>query len=126
MPSCAVRGRGAPRSVNACLAAEAHLEHWSELSAPEDQQYISAPAIRQEVVAAATRSVLDPAFRPVYGWVTAHGFFALFWSVVGDWSAAAVHFRAVGDYDASLPWEYYYGEAPSVYRRHRDTALARG
>jgi hypothetical protein len=115
-----------PGSVNGQLVAAGHLEHWATLSGTEAQAYLASSAVQAEVAAAASHSVLNPAFLPVFGWVVAHGYFALFHSVAGNRAAAAVHFQAIRSFDASLPWTYFYGEAEARYTTHRAAALPKG
>lgn len=115
-----------PGSVNGSLVVEAHLEHWAALSGAEQSAYLRAPAVQQEISFVAGQSLLNPAFRPVYGWVVAHGYFALFHSLAGNLPAAAVHFRAVEGFDPSSVWGYYVNDVESTFQRHRAAALARG
>jgi hypothetical protein len=113
-------------SMNAVLIVQAHMEHWSDLPDKERAAYLGSPAVRDQVAAAAHQSVLHPAFRRCYGWVDAHGWFALYHSQVGDLAAAAAHFRAVGEFDLSAPWSSFFGDSEQRFQQHRAAALAKG
>ena len=112
-------------ALNAGLVAEAHLEHWMDLKGNERAEYLRRPDVHQELVEAADRSVLHPAFRRSYGWVTVQGAFAAMLSLIGDLPRAAVHFRALGNLASEYPWSYL-GKPADAYVRHRDAALAKG
>ena len=114
-----------PGALNAGLVAEAHLEHWVDLEKSEQTEYLRRPDVHRELAEAADRSVLHPAFRRTYGWVTVQGTFALMFSLIGDLPRAAVHFRALGNLATEFPWNYL-GDPAKAYIRHRDAALAKG
>ena len=104
--------------------ADAHLEHWLDLPAREDDAYLRQPEVRAEIFEAAGRSVLHPQWRPgTPGWVTAHSTFAMMFILLGELPAAAVHFRAMGGYGSKHPWEYL-GDPAAEFVKHRDAALA--
>jgi hypothetical protein len=113
-----------PGSLNATLVVQAHLEHWGELPHSEEQAYLTNPAVRNDVIAAAQHSLLHPNFRPDHGWVRAHGTYALYYSLAGDPATAAIHFEMAGPYDVSDVWNSHYGEPKPTYERHRAAALA--
>lgn len=115
-----------PGALNPVLVVDAHLAHWHTLDGKERSAYLSSPAVRESVAWAAAHSVLHPSFRPAYNWVAAHCSFAMYHSVVGDWRAAAVHFRAMGPYALTEPWSYFFGNATGVFHKHRAAALAKG
>lgn len=114
-----------PGALNAGLVAEAHLEHWLDLNKSERTEYLRRPDVHRELVEAADRSVLHPAFRRTYGWVTVQGAFAALFSLIGDLPRAAVHFRALGNLASQYPWSYL-GDPAEAYTRHRAAALAKG
>lgn len=115
-----------PGAPNALLVAEAHIEHWLELPAPENAEYLRRPDVRAEVFEAAARSVLHPHSRPLdLGWRNAHSTFAMIFSVMGEPAAAAPHFRALGNLAYEAPW-YYLGDPATAFREHRANALAGG
>jgi hypothetical protein len=113
-------------SLNAALIVEGHLERWVELSGKASNAYLRDPAVRDEVARAAAHSVLHPAFRPAYNWVSAHSTFALYHSLAGDYSAAAVHFRAMGPYAVIEPWTYVLPQGLDQFRQQRARALKKG
>ena len=115
-----------PGSLNGVLVVQAHLEHWATLSGKDAAEYLRSPKVRDEVTAAASHSLLHPAFRPVYPWVNAHGWFALYQSLVGNLPAAAVHFRAVGPFSPSQPWSDFFDDPQKRFQLHRAAALAKG
>ncbi len=119
--------RNAPAgALNAGLVAEVHLEHWIDLETKNERaQYLRRPDVHEELVRAAERSVLHPAFARPYGWVSVEGVFAALFAVAGDLKRAAVHFRALGNLASSYPWSML-GDPAAVYTRHRAAALAKG
>ncbi|MGC9665562.1 hypothetical protein ACNTMW_03290 [Planosporangium sp. 12N6] len=112
-------------ALSAAVVAEGHLERWLDLSDKEGAAYLRQPAVQQELVEAASRSVLHPSFRPAYGWVLAHNLFAAVFSLAGRYREAAVHFRAVGHLASRFPWAYLGTEAPA-FERYRAEALQKG
>ncbi|GII23813.1 hypothetical protein [Planosporangium mesophilum] len=112
-------------ALNAVLVAEGHLERWLDLGRAEGAKYLNQPQVQQELVAAATRSVLHPSFQPRYGWVLAHSTFAMVFSLAGRHQHAAVHFRALGNLASESPWTYL-GDPAQAFQRHRAEALAKG
>ena len=111
-------------SLNASLVAWAHIEHWMELSEADQAGYLARQEIQQELVDAANRSVLHPAFRKVHGWVSAHSSFAMAFSLAGNHSTAARHFEALGDLASESPWSYLPDAAAGIQRHRAAAALA--
>ncbi|WP_329369811.1 hypothetical protein [Streptomyces sp. NBC_01483] len=118
---------GAPEgTLNAGLVAEAHIEHWLDLSAGRERnEYLGQSHVHAELVEAAERSVSHPQFRREYGWVGVQGHFAALFSLIGDTARAAAHFRALGNLASEFPWSYL-GKPAEAYVRHRDAVLAHG
>ncbi|MFC4498597.1 MULTISPECIES: hypothetical protein [Streptomyces] len=117
---------GAPEgALNGCLVAEVHMERWLDLRGQEREEYLRQGHVRAELVEAAERSALHPGFHRGYGWVSAQGYFAALFSLMGDTARAAVCFRRLGNLASEYPWRYL-GDPSDAYTRHRDTALARG
>src|SRR4051812_2116505 len=58
-----------PGSHTGVLVAEAHIEHWLELDAEADLQYLRSPQVMSELHEAGRLSVWNPNFRRTYGWV---------------------------------------------------------
>jgi hypothetical protein len=75
------------------------------------------------VYRAAERSIDHPDFRPVYGWVGVHNWFAFMFSRIGDYPRAANSFRVLGRFVAAEPW---WGDKLAQFRSFRDKALAGG
>ncbi|MER8030888.1 hypothetical protein ABTZ78_18230 [Streptomyces bauhiniae] len=73
----------------------------------------------------AGRSVAHPDFARGYGWVGVEGTYAALFSLMGDTTRAAHHFRALGNLASEFPWSYL-GKPAEAYVKHRDAALARG
>jgi hypothetical protein len=113
-------------TLNGMLVVEGHIEHSLELGGDElGGTYVREPRVRQEVTEAATRSVLHPACQRGPSWYRAHGMFALYQNLAGNYPAAAVHFRALGNLASQYPWAYL-GDPAVEFQRHRARALAKG
>lgn len=113
-------------ALNGVLVAEGHLERWLDLGRGEKgAAYLREPQVQQEIMTAAARSVLHPDCRSGPAWPIAHGAFALIHSLVGNYPAAAHHFRALGQFATRFPWSYA-GDPATVFQQYRATALARG
>lgn len=118
---------GAPGgAMNGGLVAEAHMEHWLALRGQEREQYLRQDHVRIELVEAAERSALHPHFHRGYGWITAQGYFAALFSLMGETPRAAVCFDALGNLASDYPWSELGKDAAATFVRHRDAALARG
>ncbi|GAB3826279.1 hypothetical protein [Dactylosporangium cerinum] len=104
----------------------AHLERHSAADTDTDAAaHLRDPAVVAEIHLVADRTVRHPAFQPGYRVYTAHDYFAMLFSLMGDHAAAAPHFRALHGRRTPF-WEWYFGDAGTAYARHRDRALARG
>ncbi|WP_455360366.1 hypothetical protein [Streptomyces sp. SYSU K21746] len=114
-----------PGSHSAAVIAQAHLERWQNVGHGEDVRCLRDPAIRAELLAAAQKSVLHPAYRPGFHWIGAHGYFAAVHSLAGNHVDAAPHFRVLGNCASEFPWTLL-GHQEAVFVRHRKTALAKG
>lgn len=112
-------------ALSGVLVAQAHAEHWLELPADEREIYLRQPEIRDEVIAAASRSVLHPDCRPGQEKTSGHGAFAMILSLIGDHAAAAPHFRNLAEPPTGMPW-CYLDDHMAAFQRHRAAALARG
>ncbi|MBE1493854.1 hypothetical protein H4696_000954 [Amycolatopsis lexingtonensis] len=113
---------GDPQGV---LVPELYLEHWLELEPEAGGDYLRQPGIHEEITAAASASVLHPAYRSRFGWVAAHSTFAMAFSLIGDLPRAAVHFRVLGGRASEAPW-HYFPDRVAAHARYRDRALAKG
>jgi hypothetical protein len=119
--------RAAPDgSLAGSLVAEAHVERMIGIGTDgPGVKHLRQPAVSQELIEAAHRSVLHPAFRPGYGWVGAHSAFSFVFSLLGDHRRAAVSFRVLGDLPSTYPWNYL-PNAEATYRHHRRLAMRKG
>ncbi|MFE5141616.1 hypothetical protein ACFRDV_28820 [Streptomyces fagopyri] len=93
-------------SAAGSLVALAHIEHWMELRGVEADTYLRNISVRNDLRAAAERSVLHPAHRPGWDSVAAHSAFAMAFSLGGHHGDAARHFTVLGDRASEFPWEY--------------------
>jgi hypothetical protein len=115
-----------PGSRAGVLIAEAHLERWLDLDAePEAVAYLRQPEVQQELMDAGGRSVLHAGYQGGYHWASDHSTFAMLFSRAGNYPAAAVHFRALGNALALAPWDYLPG-GEKTFHTERARALAKG
>jgi len=98
---------GAP---NAVLVAEAHFDRWLSLGNPH--KYFRGPEVRDEILAAAHRSVLHPDFRRDVGWVQVLNTFAMAFDQMHERELSATMFAALGPYVSELPWAYLLHGSP--------------
>ena len=109
--------------LSAALVVDGHLERWLGLKRGWSAlRYLRQSRVREEIHLAAERSVLHKSFKKTYGWVPVHSSFAMALSLIGDYSAAAVHFRALGNYANRVPWAYL-GNPTTKFVEHRTRAL---
>ncbi|GAA2622002.1 hypothetical protein GCM10010399_61510 [Dactylosporangium fulvum] len=116
--------RGGPDGSLASLAlVEAHIEIGMDWD--DDRKlvaYLQRSDVRAELNEAADRSVRHSAFRrDGYHAITAHNLFALVFSKMGDFRAAAEHFRFVGDHGTGF-WDYF-GDEKVVFSAMRSKTL---
>ncbi|MEE6258040.1 DUF4034 domain-containing protein [Plantactinospora sonchi] len=88
------------------LVVVAHIEKWLSLPRGEDDEYISSPEVRAEIVAAAEKSILHPAFTPGFGWLPRANTFAMGLEKAGAFNAAGQVFDLLGDQVTEWPWQY--------------------
>jgi hypothetical protein len=117
----AASGSAPEGSLLGALVPDAHVERWMER--PGAGYWVS-PAVRDELHAAAARSVFHPSFTPRPGWVWAMNLFAYGFSMTGDRQAAAACFGALGDRVTEYPWTYdtVLGRPEKAYAKHRARA----
>jgi len=113
-----------PGKLTGGLVAEAHVEHWFDLPAAEQKVYLADPAVRDELVEAAERSIWHADFARDAGWVAAASAFAMAFGLVGDQRSAAASFTVLGDLAADFPWEYLDGDVAGTVRDRRKRAYA--
>lgn len=113
-------------TLSPVVVVQGHLERWIDLGGEQaGEDYLSQPRVVDEVTAAAYASVLHASYRPTYGWVEAHGYFAMFFSLVRRDSWAAVHFRTLGNFASDAPWKYFNDPA-AAFNARRDLAFVAG
>ncbi|MFD1658957.1 hypothetical protein ACFSL4_12245 [Streptomyces caeni] len=105
------------------LVAEAHIEHWLDLSGAEGTQYMRNVSVRNDLRHAAQVSVLHPDYRPGWDWIRGHSAFALAFSLGGHLADAARHFAALGSTASTSSWQYL-GDWKSQFVKYRAAALA--
>jgi hypothetical protein len=113
-----------PGALNFSMVAEAHIEHWLDLSSPDDDVYMSSIPVRADLREAANASVFHPAFQRVPGWVTAVSAFAMAFSLAQDWAPAAACFRTLGPFGSEWPWQYLRGGPTTAIVQNRQKAYA--
>jgi hypothetical protein len=109
-------------SLLGALIPDAHVE----LSVDDRGGYWTSPAVREELHAAAARSVFHPDYTHRVGSVRAMNLFAYAFSMTGDRQAAHACFAALGDRVTEYPWTYdtVLAHAGKAYARHRAKAAA--
>lgn len=88
------------------LVVVAHIEKWLSLPRGEDDEYVSSPQVRTEILAATEKSLLHPAFTPGFGWIPRANTFAMGLEKAGEFEAAARVFDMIGDQVSEWPWTY--------------------
>lgn len=91
---------------SAIVVVDAHMEHWVDLDGAENATYWQRADVRQEVRAAAERSVLHPAFAMTWGWAAVASGFAAALSRIDDLPAAAFCFQKLGTVATDDGWSY--------------------
>ncbi|MEU9760881.1 hypothetical protein [Streptomyces sp. NPDC047985] len=114
-----------PGSHAGRLVAQFHLERWLGDTNYGHSDYLRPTAVRDDILAAAARSVGHPDYRPGFHWVGDHNDFAGALCLGGHHREAAPFFRTLGDKATELPWEYT-GDKGIQFLKHRKTALAKG
>jgi hypothetical protein len=115
-----------PGAHNAVLIVDAHVEHWASLPNTESETYFDRPNVRQEIMAAAERSVLHPDFDRGMGWVYPMSMFALGFCLISEWTLAKRCFLELGPYADDWGWQYLKGGAEAAFIRCRAWAMERG
>jgi hypothetical protein len=88
------------------VLASAHIEYWLDLPAGQDDIYMTAPAVRADLIAAAEKSVLHPDFVRVPGWASRANTLAMALHMGHEWTYAARVFDVIGDNVTEWPWFY--------------------
>ena len=119
--------RTAPAGSLGLLAVLAgHMERFQASdSDAEGTALLRVPAVVAQIHQVADQTVRHPAFQGGYRFHTAHDYFAMLFSLIGDHAAAAPHFRALAGRRTPL-WASYFDNPGTAYANLRDRALARG
>jgi hypothetical protein len=107
------------------VVALAHIEMWLDSPKGEAQQgYFRSPAVRQEVMDAARRSILSRNYAPpsrALSWAD-RNVFAFCFRLMHDYAAQLDQMRLIGPHVVSFPWSYQ-GKAGQKYEAHRQYAF---
>jgi len=101
------------------LTAAAHMEHWLELPAGEDEEYLRSDEVTAQLYTAANRSVLHPDYVRRPRWPTMHNAFAMAFAYSGEIHTAGVLFDEIGDLVTAWPWQYN-GRPVEAFLRSRN------
>jgi hypothetical protein len=95
-----------PGTLSGAVVADAHVEHAFTFDHEyHTNSYLGQEEVREALRAAASQTVLHPAFQPAHGWVEAHSAFAFTLFRAGDYESAAPHFAALGMRVHAHPWD---------------------
>ncbi|HUN37363.1 MAG TPA: DUF4034 domain-containing protein [Trebonia sp.] len=107
------------------VVALAHIEMWLDSAKGEAQQgYFRSQAVKDEVMAAAQRSILSPNYAPEgipLSWAD-RGVFAFCFRLMREYAAQLDQMRLIGPYVVAFPWSYQ-GKAGVKYEAHRQHAF---
>lgn len=116
----------APGTLGGAVVADAHIEHaFTNDQLDRIRDYLYQRKVREELGAAAARTVLHPDFEPTHGWVGAHSAFAFALYEGGDLARAARHFAALGNQAKPYGWEMMSRDWKALFRMARGVAGAR-
>lgn len=107
------------------VIALAHIEAWLDRSAEKQRTYFSQPAVKDEVRAAAARSIRSPRYQvadSVLQWSDRNAF-AFCFRQMGDWDAQLAQMEIIGTRITQAPWQYLSGGAGAAYERARQHAV---
>jgi hypothetical protein len=110
---------GAPEGHRlGCVIAMAHIEDWVE---SDRENCLITPEIQDELLDAAERSVLHPAYVRRPGWQHDFNMFAMALSLASESIASPRVFRELGGAYTSWPWRYM-AQPEKMYARARRNA----
>ncbi|MBT8227521.1 MAG: hypothetical protein HKP61_10795, partial [Dactylosporangium sp.] len=113
-----------PGAPNAGALLTGHFEHWLDLPDDDSGGYFRRPEVRQDLVTAAAKSVLDPNCVPGKSTTYCHEAFALAFSLMGEPALARPHFAAIADTcPAGTPWRWMH-DPQRRFADYRAIALA--
>lgn len=117
--------RDAPLGSNSpAVIALCHIEHWYSIGRGKPgRAYMGSPAVHNELMEAAQRSVLHPSHRLDPIGVEARSAFAMAFYAGGHFADAAVQLQSLGDRATSFPW-YYEADTVDDLNRVYQTILS--
>jgi hypothetical protein len=105
--------------------AIAHIEMWLDAEHGEPQQtYFHAESVKQEVMAAARRSILSPNYfrnGTLLSWPE-RNIFAFCFRLMREYGAQLEQMRLIGPHVTEDPWNYQ-GRPGVFYEKHRQLAF---
>ncbi|MEU0971194.1 hypothetical protein ABZ357_39470 [Streptomyces sp. NPDC005917] len=101
-----------------CVIAMAHIEDWVE---SDHKNCLRSPEIQDELVEAAERSILDPAYVRRPGWQRDFNMFAMALSLASVSTATPRVFRELQGAYTPWPWEYMAQPEQMYARARRNT-----
>ncbi|MET7418674.1 hypothetical protein [Dactylosporangium sp. NPDC005555] len=112
-----------PGSIGLLAVVAGHMERFGAAdNDAEGTALLRDPKVVAQIHAVADVTVRHPAFQPGYRYHTAHDWFAMLFSLIGDHAAAAPHFRALAGRRTPL-WSEYFDKPGTAYANLRDRAL---
>ncbi|HTU73565.1 MAG TPA: DUF4034 domain-containing protein [Trebonia sp.] len=107
------------------VVALAHIEMWLDAPKGEPQRgYFRSPAVMQEVMDVARRSILSPNYAPegiALSWAD-RNVFAFCFRLMREYAAQLEQMRLIGPHVVAFPW-VYQGTAGQKYEEHRQHAF---
>ncbi|WP_327003755.1 hypothetical protein OHA72_53290 [Dactylosporangium sp. NBC_01737] len=117
---------GPPGTLAGAVVADAHMEHaFTSNLLDRIRDHLHQRKVRDELGAAAARTVLHAGFEPWHGWVAAHSAFAFALYEGGDMPRSARHFAALGNRMKPYGWEMMSNTWKSDFRHAGRTTGAR-
>ncbi|GAB3827898.1 hypothetical protein [Dactylosporangium cerinum] len=117
---------GKPGTLAGAVVANAHIERaFTDDRLFRIRDYLSRRQVRDEIAAAAARTVLHGDFEQEHGWVRAHSAFAFALYEGGDLPRSAQHFARLGNLMAPYGWEQMSNNWRSDFRHAGRTAGVR-
>ena len=95
----------------------AHCESWLSAETQGRPGYFRSPSVARDLVEAADRSVLHPAYERRRNWAADNNPFAAAFSLAGDWPRARRQFEILGGLGTQTPWAYFTGGPENAYLR---------
>ncbi|WP_344509577.1 hypothetical protein [Dactylosporangium maewongense] len=117
---------GPPGTLAGAVVADAHIEHaFTSDRISRIRDYLGQRKVRDQLGAAAARTVLHTDHEPGHGWVAAHSAFAFALFQGGDLPRSARHFAALGNLVRPYGWDMMSDSWKADFRAARSKAAAR-